>query len=124
LTLLVSNLLLQDSICPDEYPELRSSFKLRPGAENHSDVGYYLANDKVARAAIDQELDELQEAIRSNPADWILVSNEVGMGLVPPYPQGRIYRDLLGWANQRMASMADQVYFMVAGIPMRLTPEP
>jgi adenosylcobinamide kinase/adenosylcobinamide-phosphate guanylyltransferase len=53
-----------------------------------------------------------------------VVSNEVGLGLVPPYPLGRIYRDLLGWANQRLARAAGRVVFMIAGIPMRLEAEP
>jgi len=136
LTLLVSNLLFQASTRLDVRPErssgteqssgneLCSGAEHHPEFESHSSVEYLLANDMIARAAIEQELDELQDAIRGSSAYWILVSNEVGMGLVPPYPQGRIYRDLLGWANQRMASMADRVYFMVAGIPMRLTLEP
>ncbi|MDK2970046.1 MAG: adenosylcobinamide kinase / adenosylcobinamide-phosphate guanylyltransferase [Bacteroidota bacterium] len=49
----------------------------------------------------------------------IIVSNEVGMGLVPEYPLGRLYRDLLGEVNQVVASSADEVYFMVSGIVMR-----
>ncbi len=49
---------------------------------------------------------------------WLVVSNEVGLGLVPPYPLGRVYRDVLGWANQRLARVAQRVIFMVAGIPM------
>jgi adenosylcobinamide kinase/adenosylcobinamide-phosphate guanylyltransferase len=40
---------------------------------------------------------------------WIVVSNEVGWGLVPAYPLGRIYRNLLGWANQRLAPEDDPV---------------
>jgi len=77
-------------------------------------------NPDSARAekALDVELGELQEAIRSGRADWIVVSNEVGLGLVPPYPAGRVYRDLLGHANQRLAAQADEVYWMVAGIPV------
>ncbi|HIE04270.1 MAG TPA: hypothetical protein EYP61_05875, partial [Candidatus Latescibacteria bacterium] len=50
----------------------------------------------------------------------ILVSNEVGMGLVPPYPLGRAFRDLLGWANRYMAEKADIVLFILAGIPLVL----
>jgi adenosylcobinamide kinase/adenosylcobinamide-phosphate guanylyltransferase len=53
-------------------------------------------------------------------ATWIVVSNEVGMGIVPPYRLGRIYRDALGRANQRLASAADEVYLMVAGLAWRL----
>ena len=49
-----------------------------------------------------------------------MVSNEVGLGLVPPYPLGRLYRDVLGRANQRIAAAADRVLFMVAGLPLRV----
>jgi adenosylcobinamide kinase/adenosylcobinamide-phosphate guanylyltransferase len=48
----------------------------------------------------------------------LIISNEIGLGLVPPYQMGRVYRDLLGWANQRLAREADKVLFLVAGIPM------
>jgi adenosylcobinamide kinase/adenosylcobinamide-phosphate guanylyltransferase len=67
---------------------------------------------------LEAEIQALLEAIRGSRADWIVVSNEVGMGLVPPYPSGRLYRDLLGYANQRLAAQADEVYWMVAGIPV------
>ena len=50
----------------------------------------------------------------------IVVSNEVGMGLVPPYPLGRAYRDLLGWANRRLARQSDEVYLLVAGLPVEV----
>lgn len=46
----------------------------------------------------------------------IIVSNEVGLGIVPAYPLGRIYRDTLGYVNQRLAQDADRVYLMVAGL--------
>jgi adenosylcobinamide kinase/adenosylcobinamide-phosphate guanylyltransferase len=46
----------------------------------------------------------------------ILVSNEVGLGIVPAYPLGRVYRDTLGYINQLLAGRADRVYLMVAGI--------
>jgi len=47
---------------------------------------------------------------------WIVVSNEVGLGIVPPTPLGRRYRDALGRANQLVAAAADEVTLMVAGI--------
>ncbi|MGC8777828.1 MAG: bifunctional adenosylcobinamide kinase/adenosylcobinamide-phosphate guanylyltransferase [Candidatus Caldatribacteriaceae bacterium] len=50
----------------------------------------------------------------------VLVSNEVGMGLVPEYPEGRIFRDLQGRMNQWLAEEADEVYFVVAGIPWKV----
>src|SRR5689334_18582785 len=67
--------------------------------------------------AVQKEVNELIGALRRQDQDWFVVSNEVGLGLVPPYPMGRIYRDAIGWANQRLAQEADRVIFMVAGIP-------
>ncbi len=46
----------------------------------------------------------------------LIVTNEVGLGIVPMYPLSRAYRDLLGWINQRIAQDADRVYLMIAGL--------
>jgi len=54
------------------------------------------------------------------PARVVLVSNEVGMGLVPDYALGRQFRDALGRLNQHAAAGVEAVYFLVAGLPMRL----
>ena len=82
----------------------------------------FVQNDLVDEApfseAIHKEVDDLLAAIRAGEKDWLIISNEIGLGLVPPYQMGRVYRDLLGWANQRLAREADKVIFMVAGIPM------
>ncbi len=66
------------------------------------------------------ELDRLVALAEDLPLHLIIVSNEVGMGLVPVYPAGRAYRDLLGRANQFIAQCADRVYLVVAGIPLEL----
>jgi adenosylcobinamide kinase/adenosylcobinamide-phosphate guanylyltransferase len=50
----------------------------------------------------------------------VLVSNEVGMGVVPEYVSGRRFRDLLGEMNQRVAQVASNVLLMVAGLPLVL----
>src|SRR5512133_303358 len=52
--------------------------------------------------AVQKEIDELVTALREQNRDWFIVSNEVGLGLVPPYQMGRVYRDALGWANQQL----------------------
>ncbi len=66
------------------------------------------------------ELEDLVAFMRTTKAHFIIVSNEVGLGLVSPYPAGRVYRDALGLANQMLAKHADEVYFMVASIPIEL----
>jgi adenosylcobinamide kinase/adenosylcobinamide-phosphate guanylyltransferase len=66
---------------------------------------------------VEKEVNQLIAKMLAQKQDWIIVSNEVGLGLVPPYQMGRVYRDGLGWANQRLAREADKVIFMVAGIP-------
>jgi adenosylcobinamide kinase/adenosylcobinamide-phosphate guanylyltransferase len=58
--------------------------------------------------------------MKESKANFIIVSNEVGLGLVPTTPIGRAYRDILGMANQMLARNADEVYLMVAGIPVVL----
>jgi adenosylcobinamide kinase / adenosylcobinamide-phosphate guanylyltransferase len=67
--------------------------------------------------SVETEIESLLEARRKFGGQWLVVSNEVGLGVVPPYPLGRVYRDALGWANQRLARAADKVILMVAGIP-------
>lgn len=73
-----------------------------------------------AEARVDRAIGDLLDAWRDHPATLILVSNEVGMGLVPPYPLGRVYRDCLGRVNARLAADADTVLLMVAGLPIEL----
>ena len=74
----------------------------------------------AAEDALRAEVDALLAAYAESRATWIIVSNEVGLGIVPSYPLGRVYRDALGRANQQLAAAADEVLFMVAGLPMRV----
>jgi adenosylcobinamide kinase/adenosylcobinamide-phosphate guanylyltransferase len=74
----------------------------------------------AAESALSKELDLLLEVYERSAAEWILVSNEVGMGVVPAYPLGRTYRDALGRAHQRLARRADEAYLLVAGLALRL----
>ena len=76
-----------------------------------------LVDESAFAPAVQKEISELIHKLREGEQDWIIVSNEVGLGLVPPYQMGRVYRDWLGWANQQIAREADTVILMVAGIP-------
>jgi adenosylcobinamide kinase/adenosylcobinamide-phosphate guanylyltransferase len=91
LTLLVSNTLLHCGATPD------------PAA---------------AEAAVQEEIAALVQTCQATAATCIVVSNEAGLGLVPDNLLGRLYRDLLGRANQALAARAEAVYFMVAGLPV------
>ncbi len=75
--------------------------------------------------SIDATLERLQNgltALREHKVSAVIVSNEIGSGIVPMGPENRSYRDLIGWANQRVAAEADVVDFVVSGIPMRIKP--
>ena len=63
---------------------------------------------------------ELLDLVAESPATWILVSNEVGQGIVPSSALGRAYRDSLGRVNQLAASRADRVYLMASGLALEL----
>jgi len=88
---------------------LLSNYLTAPGADPES----------AGEAAL-AEVDALLATARELPVLLVIVSNEVGMGLVPEYPLGRAFRDLAGWANQRAAAAADEVLFVAAGLPLRL----
>ncbi|TAK35314.1 MAG: bifunctional adenosylcobinamide kinase/adenosylcobinamide-phosphate guanylyltransferase [Chloroflexota bacterium] len=83
-----------------------------------------LAEETAGAAAAEErarsEIGALLRAYEESQSSFVLISNEVGMGLVPPYPLGRAYRDLLGRINQIVAARADEVYLVVAGLPVEL----
>ena len=87
---------------------------------------FNLYPEGTAAAVIEEtglrEIRELVTCISSTDATFVIVTNEVGMDVVPPTELGRIYRDMLGRANQLLAECADEVLFMVAGIPVRIKP--
>lgn len=66
------------------------------------------------------EIDALVEAASNYSGDLVMVTNEVGSGIVPEYPLGRKYRDLAGILNRRIAQVSDQVFLVTAGIPIEL----
>jgi adenosylcobinamide kinase/adenosylcobinamide-phosphate guanylyltransferase len=76
--------------------------------------------DQDLEKQVTAEIKELIECLKNIDASFVIVSNEVGLGLVPASRVGRLYRDLLGKANQMLASHADEVYLMVAGLPMKI----
>ncbi len=106
LTLLVSNRILAD-------------LEQHGADRNGEDI---LAGEDLLEAAAERALDYvsvLADSVLKCPAEVAVVTNEVGMGLVPSYPLGRVFRDCSGRANQLLADAADQVWLVVCGIPRR-----
>jgi adenosylcobinamide kinase/adenosylcobinamide-phosphate guanylyltransferase len=108
-----------------------------PGTVLLDDLGLLVTNHLLALAgdddptsataiALDAELAAEIDALRAAQAaggwDLIVVTNEVGLGLVPDTPLGRVFRDAIGRANQALAAAADEVYLLVVGLPLRMKP--
>lgn len=105
LTLLLSNLLLE-------------KLEGLPGeGQDHGDENGHLEEASLPVLAY---VEELLKAMASSPAHTIIVSNEVGCGLVPDNALGRVFRDLAGRANQLVAAGAAEVWLLVSGIPLQV----
>lgn len=88
----------------------------------HGGNGDELDAPLIEKAVI-TEINELIDCVSQANASFIMVTNEVGLGLVPASKLGRLYRDGLGKANQMLARHADEVYLMMAGLPLRIKPD-
>jgi adenosylcobinamide kinase/adenosylcobinamide-phosphate guanylyltransferase len=74
----------------------------------------------VIEKAVTAEINELLDCMKKTKTDFIIVTNEVGLGIIPGDKVSRLYRDLLGKANQMLAKRVDEVYLMIAGIPVAM----
>ena len=87
----------------------------------------WLSNLLVRGATADEaraRVDEVRAALARRRVPVVIVTNEVGMGLVPETPLGRVFRDLSGLAHQRLAAEADELHVAVMGVVLRLRPDP
>ena len=82
----------------------------------------WLSNVMFADKDVRLEIRELVNVIADYRGNLVIVSNEVGMGLVPDTKVGRTFRDAQGLVNQKVAEVVDIVEFVVAGVPMRVKP--
>lgn len=80
--------------------------------------------DGQSVAQIEATVDRLTEALRESEPHVIVVTNEVGLGVVPEHRLGRLFRDIAGRTHQRLAAMADEVYFGAMGCMLQLKPGP
>lgn len=81
-----------------------------------------LTNDEflALEKSITDEVVSLLDYLKTLDMDTVIVSNELGMGLVPAYPLGRYFRDICGRINQIAAQYSKEAYFIASGIPMKL----
>lgn len=79
-----------------------------------------LLREKVRPRQVSSRVRTLLKAIRACPSQVVMVSNELGLGLVPGDAVSREFRDVAGRINQFIAAEADEVYFLVSGLPLRL----
>ena len=83
-------------------------------------AGGELSEPSLVEKDVMAEISSLIDCIKQAGAEFIVVTNEVGQGLVPASSMSRLYRDLLGKANRILAQHADNVYTMVAGLPLKV----
>ena len=83
-------------------------------------IGALLSGGREKTGAIGRRVDDLLAAIRARKLNVIVVSNEVGSGVVPPTRLGRAFENALGATNTRLATEAKRVELMVAGIPLKI----
>ena len=79
-----------------------------------------LTNERNVEDAMTHELEEFLVWYRAAQVELIVVSNEVGMSIVPENKLGRAFRDLLGASNQKLVALADEVFWLVAGLPIEV----
>lgn len=84
----------------------------------------WLSNRLLADADLEKETEKLAGALAHHPGPAVLVTNEVGSGIVPDNALARRFRDAQGRLNQRMAALADRVVLVVAGLPLVLKGHP
>jgi len=89
----------------------------------HGDIEREGSDASMLEKEVNAEINELTKCMERNQAGFIIVTNEVGLGLVPANKAGRLYRDLLGRANQMLARYCDRVYLLVAGMPLLIKPD-
>ncbi|MBN9389633.1 MAG: bifunctional adenosylcobinamide kinase/adenosylcobinamide-phosphate guanylyltransferase [Chloroflexi bacterium] len=120
LTLWTSNLILREMM-PGFSPEVGITEDL-PEPEPNPAPNQPVADINYGKLEVElvREIEQLVAGLKERRIGLVMVSNEVGMGLVPPYPLGRAYRDLLGRLNQGVAALSDEVFLVVAGIPVDL----
>jgi len=106
---------------PLDLPEAISEFALKADVVIADCLTLWISNlmmEKTGEKKMVIEINRLVHSIKNAPSPVILVSNEVGAGIVPENPLARAFRDSAGFVNQRVAETSNRVIWMVAGLPV------
>ena len=80
----------------------------------------WLSNHMFSEGEVGGEVEGLIAALKESKTNVFVVSNEVGMGIVPDNETARLFRDMAGSLNQKVADVADEAYLVVSGMPVRI----
>jgi len=123
LTVWLTNLLflyLDEEKNKGSWTQKENSWQQGENLEIHEKGLSSLRREEALEKFIFARVEEFLEKTCRFPATFILVSNEVGWGVVPEHYLGRLFRDIAGKVNQMIASRAEEVYLVVAGIPLKI----
>ena len=112
-----------DWVTQDVPTALPEAIAAAPGPVLVDCLTLWLTNLLLAEADLDAETDRLCEACRGARGPLVLVSNEVGLGIVPDNALARRFRDAAGRLHQRLAAACDRVVLTVAGLPLIIKPQ-
>jgi adenosylcobinamide kinase / adenosylcobinamide-phosphate guanylyltransferase len=105
---------------PLDLPEAIAEVSQGPGAILVDCLTLWLSNILLADHSLPLAFARLEQALAAAATPVVLVANEVGLSIVPDNALARRFRDEAGLLNQRIAAVADEVYFVTAGLPLRL----
>ncbi|MGB8817319.1 MAG: bifunctional adenosylcobinamide kinase/adenosylcobinamide-phosphate guanylyltransferase [Rhizobiaceae bacterium] len=105
---------------PLELPDCLQRIGLADTAVLVDCLTLWVTNLMMAERSMPEETERLIDALHSLPGTIVLVSNEVGLGIVPENAMARAFRDHAGLLHQAVAAIADEVYFVAAGLPLKM----
>ncbi|RCX20362.1 adenosylcobinamide kinase /adenosylcobinamide-phosphate guanylyltransferase [Fontibacillus phaseoli] len=119
-TILRTEVVTKPELHPEQWPTVVLVDCLTLWLSNVMLAADVAGDGMVTEREVQLEVDTLVAAVEAYPGTLVMVTNEVGSGIVPEYPLGRKYRDWAGILNRRMAAISDQVFLVTAGIAIEL----
>ena len=87
------------------------------------DIDFAAVDFNEAESYIMEKFQKFAATVEEKRLPYVMVTDEIGLGVVPETPLGRGFRDILGRVNQHLAAQAERVYFVISGIPVQIKAE-